>query len=227
MKTMVVSLALTLAATCAFAGTPTIDGTFDGTGTWGDTVSTNTTSGWAGVTATNLYTTNDANYVYFACQFTGLATWMSYGFAIDSKAGGCPTGSQEPWLRQINLSFATASGNVDFVVRGNCDNSWHEFRTWNGGTSSWDGSGTNIGTTEVSVGTDYIECRVPKATMNISSFFDVFVECFISGNNNAHGTFTSCPTDQVCTNWNEAPPDVLQQPFQAFVPVTVSAFEID
>jgi hypothetical protein len=205
----------------SLAATPTIDGVFDGAGVWGTPFATNATPGWAGMTAANLYVTSDTAYAYFGCEVNGMGTWQSYGFAIDSiTTAGTPNGTQEPWTRQINLNFP-----ADFVVRGNCDDGWRELRTWNG--SGWDGGGTDIGSSEARcvVANNWIECRVSRTTLGIPSFFDLYVEFFGTGDQSAHGTFTSCPTDQICTAWNQSPANTLSNP--VFAPVALSAFTIE
>lgn len=221
-------------ASLAGAATPTIDGTFDGTAVWGSPIATNSNPGFsgAGATATALYVTADATYVYFGAAVTGLAGWQTYGFAIDSKAGGGNT--QEPWSRQINFNFPTNTvGDApDFVVRGIADNSWAELRTWNG--TDWStGGATNIGTSEANSSTTngWIECRVAKSTLSMRGTNEGQVEFYLTGDNNTHGLFTSVPYDTPCTQWdNTGTPQSLTNPQASgtsFVPVTLSSLTVE
>lgn len=108
-----------ITASVAVAGTPTIDGTFDGVGVWGSPIATNSTPGFAGATATALYLTDDANYVYFGASVTGLQSWMTYGFAIDARAGG--SNGPETWGRKSTttsrVSETTMHPNLSSVVK--------------------------------------------------------------------------------------------------------------
>ncbi len=217
-------------ATVAWAGTPTIDGSFDGTSVWGTAVATNSNPGFsgAGATATALYVTDDATYVYFGAEVTGLASWQSFGFAIDSRSGGGNT--QETWGRQINFAFPVSPSldEPDVVVRGNCNNSWIELHQWSG--STWTGFGTNIGTSEAnsSPSNGFIECRVAKSVLNMRASKQGQVEFYLTGDQNSHGLFTSVPYDTPCAEWNPSTPQQLTSPAQPVnLPVHVSAFSLE
>lgn len=218
-----------VASSVAFAGTPTIDGTFDGVSVWGSAVGTNSSPGWAGVTATDLYVTDDSNYVYFGAQVSGLQSWMSFGFAIDARSGGA--NSQDTWARQINYAFSSV-GDFDapeFVVRGNADNSWTERHEWNG--SSWTGFGTNINTSgdaAVNVSNGFVECRIAKSILNMRSSKQGRVEFYVSGDQNSHGLFSSVPYDTPCDTWNPPTPQQLTNPASPVnLPVSLSSFAIE
>jgi hypothetical protein len=230
-KVALLSAACGLASALAFGGTPTIDGTFDGVLVWGIPVATNSNPGFsgAGATAIALYVTDDANYVYFGAQVTGLAGWMSYGFAIDARTGGANV--QEPWQRQINFNFSVGGGfdAPEFVIRGNANNSWCERREWNG--SSWTGGGTNIipaGDASANTTTGFIEARIAKSTLNMRTSKQGRVEFYLSGDNNSHGLFTSVPYDTPCNEWNPSTPQSLTNPAAPLnLPVSLSAFTIE
>ncbi|RMH30642.1 MAG: hypothetical protein D6691_01010 [Candidatus Hydrogenedentota bacterium] len=230
MKRLLSVIAISAVSAGIYAGTPTIDGTFDGVSVWGPAVATNSNPGFsgAGATATDLYVTDDASYVYFGAQISGLAGWMSFGFAIDSQSGGGNT--QETWGRQINFNFPTNSvGDApDVVIRGNCNNSWIEQHTWNG--STWQGFGTNIGTSEANSNpsTGWIECRVAKSVLNMRASKQGQVEFYLTGDQNAHGLFTSVPYDTPCAEWNPSSPQVLSNPSGPVnLPVALSAFTLE
>ncbi len=228
MKQITIFGALVASAAVACAGTPTIDGTFDGAPTWGSPVATNVAAGWNGFSATDLYVTSDATYAYFGVALSDLfGNWQTYGFAIHTTAGGGNT--QDPWGRQFNFNLTNAP---DFLVRGNLDNTWAELRTWNG--TDWNtGSGTSIiPAGHASGSSSFVEVRVPRATLAAATTEVVFV---LSGNDNAHGLFDALPQDiannqnaDVADQWNESPQNVVNTATApTAVPVTVSSFSID
>ncbi|MGC8741007.1 MAG: hypothetical protein ACP5UB_06070 [Candidatus Sumerlaeaceae bacterium] len=223
---------LAMTAGVALAGTPTIDGSFDGESVWGPAIATNSTPGFsdAGTTATALYVTDDANYVYFGASVTGLGTWMTYGFVIDARAGG--TNSQDTWSRQILYAFSSATGfdEPEFDIRGKADNEWAERHEWDG--SSWQGFGTNIITAGDAAASDsngFIECRIAKSVLNMRSSKQGRVEFFLTGDHNEHGLFTSVPYDTPCTAWdNTGNPQSLTNPASSVsLPVSLSSFTIE
>ncbi len=220
------------AVSLSWAGTPTIDGNFDGESVWGTSVASNSTPGWAGTEAQELYVTSDANYVYFGALVQGVQNWMSYGFAIDCKNGGGNT--QEPWMRQINFNFPLGSGvdQPDFVVRGLADNGWRELRSWNG--TDWSsGAGTDIGASEAYAGNIildfyFIECRVAKSVLSMRSSKVGQVEFFLTGDLNSHGLFTSVPYDTPAAEWNPSSLQSLSNPAApVMLPVHVSRFIVE
>lgn len=224
MKKVLLTLAVLGITGTAFAGTPTIDGTFDGTGVWGTAIATDPGGdGWSGVAdATNLYVTDDATYVYLGADCVN-GSWQSWGFAINTTSGGGNT--QEPWSRQIDFNYPNAP---DYVVRGNCDNGWRELRTWSG--SDWNtGSGSDLGSSESNTSSGFIEVRIPKASLGNPTTIDVAF--FITGDQNAHGCFDQIPSgtgDTTADQWNESPSNVLNgQASGLSVPVELSKFVID
>jgi hypothetical protein len=229
-KVALLSAACGLASALAFGGTPTIDGTFDGVSVWGNPVATNSNPGFsgAGATATALYVTDDANYVYFGAEVTGLAGWMSYGFAIDARTGGA--NSQDTWARQINYNFSVGGGfdEPEFVIRGNADNSWCERHEY---VSGWTGFGTNIipnGDASASTTNGFIEARIAKSTLNMRTSKQGQVEFYLTGDENYHGLFTSVPYDTPCAEWNPPTPQSLSNPaVPVNLPVGLSAFTIE
>lgn len=218
-----------ITASVAVAGTPTIDGTFDGAGVWGSPIATNSTPGFSGTTATALYVTDDANYVYFGASVTGLQSWMSYGFAIDARAGG--SNGLETWGRQINYNFSSV-GDYDapeFVIRGNVNNGWAERHEWNG--SAWTGFSTNIipsGDASASDTNGFVEARISKSILNMRSSKLGRVEFYLTGDQNSHGLFTSVPYDTPCAEWNPPTPQELTNPAAGVnLPVALSAFTLE
>ncbi|MDK2972629.1 MAG: hypothetical protein PWP23_2384 [Candidatus Sumerlaeota bacterium] len=208
------------------AGTPTIDGTFDGVGVWGTAIATDASAdGWGGADATNLYVTQDATYLYLGAECVN-SDWMSFGFTINTTTGGGNT--EDPWAYRVNFNYPDAP---DFVLRGNNDNGWRELRTWNG--SDWStGSGVDLGATESNVSATFIECRIPLATLGIAGLQNINVGFFLTGNNSAeHGCFDQIPSgtgDTTADNWNEAgTSNVLNEATAALVPVELDSFMID
>jgi len=182
-----------------FAGTPAIDGTFDGESVWGTPAATGDgNTGWAGVNLSNLYVTHDNTYAYFSGQAaTGGApgTWMRFGFAINTKVGG---GSNDPWGGAVSFGY---TNKPDYVLEGRKGDNWAELRVWNG--SSWDGGGSNYSGANLMWSSDYsyVEGRILLATLGNPSTADV--QFFVSGNNvTEHGNFDSVPTDPVMASWN-------------------------
>ncbi|MBX3729071.1 MAG: hypothetical protein KF858_07780 [Candidatus Sumerlaeia bacterium] len=212
----------------AFAGTPTIDGTFDGEGVWGAPVATDPGSdGWAGVDATALYVTHDATYLYLGAACAN-SSWQNFGFAIstDSGTGG---NTAEPWGRQIDFNYPEAP---NFVLRGENNNGWRELRTWNG--SDWStGSGSDLGATESNVSSSFIEARLPLATLGIGGVQDIRVAFFVSGDNaGEHGAFDQIPNgtgNTTATSWNmSSSRNVLNDMSSPLsVPVELDLFQID
>jgi hypothetical protein len=155
------------------ASAPTIDGSFDGTGTWGNAVaSADDADGWNSINIDQMYVTHDDSYAYFAASFNSggePAAWMRAGFIINCKSGG---GSSDPWGSAVSYGHAN---KPDFLIIGRLgdDSNWAEIRSWNG--SSWDGSGTNVYDTDMDWATNrsYIEGRISLATLGNPSSGDV------------------------------------------------------
>lgn len=107
-----------------FAGTPVIDGVFDGTGVWGNEVgSGDGNAGWAGANARKLYITYDDNYVYMGAACNA-QTWQSFVFVVNAKPGGS---SMDSWARQITYMH---TNKPDFLFRGNLnEQQWSEYHS--------------------------------------------------------------------------------------------------
>lgn len=215
----------------AIAGTPVIDGVFDGESVWGAPVATgNGSAGWFNSNAKNLYVTYDANFVYFGGEFNS-QTWQDFIFVVNTKDGG---GRTDTWNRTIAYDHTNAP---DFLFRGNIGKSnYSEFHVWNG--SAWTGIGTPVNADgsnakglsgEASGNFDgFIEIRVPRTT--IGEIGSLNVQFVIGGNGeglpNGHGNFDSVPQDNVMTNWN-APGNftsISQYSSPVLLPATLGSF---
>lgn len=187
-----------------YAGTPAIDGVFDGTAVWGPARATGDgIEGWAGTNAKNFYVTWDDNYVYFGAECTA-DSWQQYIFAVNTKTGG---GSSDAWGRTITYNYTDLP---DFLFRGDiAGGNYSEFHVWNG--TAWTGTGVNVNAsgTEAKGTFDgskngFIEVRVPFAALGSISLIDA--QFIITGNNsgtdNGHGCFDAVPNDNNCTSWN-------------------------
>ena len=192
---------------------PVIDGSFDGTPVWGTAVATaDGTTGWSGISCDKLYVTFDNTYAYFSASFlSNPSGWERGAFAINSMAGG---GSSDPWGVAVSYGY---SNNPDFVCVARFNGAWAEKRSWNSGTSSWDGGGTNIQGSDMAWAVDYsyIEGRILLADLGFPSRIDI--QFYVSGNNETeHGVFDACPDDVVMTSWND--PTTLSN-YQANIPM--------
>lgn len=194
-----------LVSAALMAGTPTMDGNFDGEATWGAPIGVGDgVEGWSGANARRLYVTMDANFVYFgaACRADG---WQQFVFAVNTKTGGNGTDS---WGRTITYNH---SNLPDFLFRGDIAGSnYAEYHVWNG--TAWTGLGSNINGagTEVKGAFNndtregFIEIRVPKATLGDAVAIDV--QFIITGNNSdeqqrGHGSFDAIPNDNNTSAW--------------------------
>ena len=179
----------------------TIDGTFDGESFWGLAKATaDGVAGWNSVNCEKLYLAYDNDYIYFSATLTGAASdWNRAGFAINTTSGG---GTSDPWGSAVTYGHTKLP---DYVLLGRLGSpsDWAEIRTWNSGTTSWDGSGTNVYSSEMNwnVGLTYIEGRISQATLGNPATVDV--QFYISGDNDTeHGVFDAVPDDEVMTSWN-------------------------
>lgn len=190
----------------AFAGTPTIDGSYNSNEGWGAPVATgDAVVGWSDANAKKLYVTYDNNYVYFAAECSA-QSWEQFIFAVNTQPGGNNT---DPWGRTITYNQAN---QPDFLFRGDiAGGNYAEYHVWNG--SAWTGKGTNInsGGTEVkgsfSASAPYdgfLEIRVPRSTIGWGTKCDV--EFIITGNNggtaSGHGCFDAIPNETNCSSWS-------------------------
>jgi hypothetical protein len=203
-----------------FAGTPTMDGTFDGEGVWGSPVHTaDGTAGWAGANAKKLYVTYDATYAYFGAEVTA-SDWQAWAFIINTTSGG---GSTDSWNRAIDHNH---TNKPDFGARGHF-NGYAEIRTWNG--SSWTSPG-GLAATEFGeniTGNDqngWVEIRVLLTTLGSPSIGDV--QFYITGDNDQHGSFDACPNDNNATQWDHSSSRISLSVYQESValPVELTSF---
>ncbi len=192
-----------LIASSLFAGTPDIDGVFDGEAVWGSAVAVaDGSAGWSSVNVDRLYVTYDENYAYYSVLFISggyPAGWMRAAFAINVKTDG---GWNCPWGQAVSYVYSPDDEKPDFVPIGRLQDNYAELREWDG--SGWLGGETNIFDTEMEWAEDYsyIECRVPRATLGNALTCDV--QFYVSGDNDTeHGVFDACPDDEVMTSWND------------------------
>ena len=182
MKKIYVNLCLLFACVSLSAGTPVIDGVFDGTGVWGAAKAfSDGAQGWpaianspplTGANAKKIYVTADANFIYIGADVNA-ASWMQFTFLINTKAGG---GAADSWGRSFTYGHAN---KPDYVFRGNFGagdkntngtdaSPYAEFHTWSG--ADWTGVGTRVATTDCednipnnyNVATGFIEVRIPR-----------------------------------------------------------------
>lgn len=190
-----------------FAGTPTIDGTFDGEGIWGAALATGDGNpGWSNANAKKLYVTFDNDFLYLGGEFS-TESWQQFIFAVNTKDGG---GSTDGWGRTITYNHVN---RPDFLFRGDiAKGNYMEFHIWDG--TQW----TNLGTNQNAGGTNakgingepagtnngFIEIRVPRSVIGTPSKVDV--QFIIGGNNggaeNGHGCFDAVPNDNNGTSWS-------------------------
>jgi len=181
-----------------FAGTPIIDGQFDGESVWGTPKALGDMNyGWAGANAKRLYVTNDNNYFYLGAEMTA-SSWQNWVFIVHTKSGGA---SSDSWSRNIVYNHLN---KPDYTFRGTFDG-WCEYHSWNG--VGWNGIGSGIAATEYAeniTGNDqngFVELRIPRAFIDNASIGDV--QFYITGNNNEHGCFDAIPSDDNATSWSD------------------------
>ena len=195
---------LLICVTALTAGTPVIDGIFDGEEVWGAPVAVaDRVPGWSDVNIDKLYVTYDDSYVYFAGLFVPggePAPWMRAAFDFNVKADGGP---YDPWGDAVIYDYQPADQKPDFVIVGRLgdDSNWAEIRSWDG--NDWDnGAGVNHFSTDMawSVDLNCIEARISKDSLGTATVMDV--QFYVSGNNySEHGTFDACPDDSVTPDW--------------------------
>jgi len=196
--------AIVLLFPAVYAGTPVIDGVFDGEAVWGTPVAVaDGVAGWQGVNIDKIYVTWDENYAYFAGLFYEGGTpapWMRAVFDFNIKADGGP---HDPWGEAVIYAYEPADQKPDFVIVGRLgdDSNWAEIRSWDG--YDWDaGSGINLFPAEMAwtVDLNCIEARISKDSLGGADVCDV--QFYVSGNNySEHGTFDACPDDSVTPDW--------------------------
>ena len=225
MKKIYVNLCMLFACVSLSAGTPTIDGVFDGTGAWGNSRgASDLVEGWPapdqpGANAKRLYVTADANYIYIGAEVK-VASWMQFAFLINTKVGG---GTADSWSRAITYGH---SNKPDYIFRGNFgeknanDANYAEFHSWSG--TAWTGVGTQVAATECAdnvpnteVSADgFVEVRIARSQVNLqgnpsdpeqlsrllANIIDV--QLILTGNNNDHGVFDALPDQTNANSWN-------------------------
>jgi 1,4-alpha-glucan branching enzyme len=178
---------------------PIIDGVFDGETVWGSPVATaDLAPGWANANAKKLYAVQQGSYVYIGAEVTA-STWMNWAFTIQSKSGG---GSYDSWSRSIDY---TNTNKIDYIFRGHF-NGYSEFHNWNG--STWSGVGTAVNATEFAENitsadqNGWVEIRILKSAIGSPALADL--QFYITGDQNAHGSFDAVPNDDNATSWNQS-----------------------
>ncbi len=179
------------------AGTPVMDGLFDGEAVWGSPVAVaDGVAGWAGANAKKIYVTDDAQYVYFGAEVSA-AQWMSWAFIVNTKSGG---GSYDSWMRAIDYAHPDLP---DYAPRGTFGG-YAELNYWDG--SAWQGF-VGLPTTEFAdtitvndVVDGWVEIRIPKDSLGTPDKGDV--QFYITGDHNEHGNFDACPDDDNATAWD-------------------------
>jgi len=202
MKSIILLTAFLFLNALLFAGTPIIDGVFDGEAVYGPPVAVaDGAAGWSDVNIDKIYVTYDAAYAYFAALFNdpgAPAPWMHAAFEVNVKADGGPN---DPWSAAVEYDYGSNDQHPDYVLVGRLgdDSNWAELRSWNG--NDWDGGGVNVFPDDMSwtVDLNCIEGRILKSTLGSEA---VDVQFHVSGNNyEQHGTFDACPDDSVVTSW--------------------------
>lgn len=228
MKRKITFFTLLFVATFSFAGTPVMDGAFDGTGVWGNVHAiSDLTVGFAdaGANAKRLYITYDQNYIYLGAEVT-TKSWQQFAFLINTKAGG---GSADSWGRKIVYNHTNKPDYVfrghfgrDNVPMGNDYGNYAEFHTWDG--TQWTGVGTpivNNGPTysvadnipnDFNSADGFIEVRIARTAVSGASQAEVLdisaidVQFLIVGDGNNHGSFDAVPDDNNASAWEPANP---------------------
>gem|GEM_PF-325951 len=190
-------LALMTLALSRASAQPVIDGAFDAAN-WGAAHATaNGSAGWANANARKLYIVETDCYLYLGAEVTA-SSWMAWAFILNSGPGG---GSADTWSRSIDYAH---TNKPNAVLRGHFGG-YSEFHLWNG--ASWTGIGSAVAATEFGeniTGNDqngWVELRIDKADLGYPSSIDV--QFYITGDQNAHGSFDAVPDDDNATSWNE------------------------
>ena len=196
---------------------PTIDGTFDGTATWGSSIASDGDGSWASVDLDELYVTFDDTYVYLGASFTTVADWQSWGFVLNTSSGG---GSSEVWGYPITYGH---SDLPDHVVKGHFgqgSGSYAELRAWNG--SSWTLVSGGITSFSSDEGNAIVEVQVERSTLG--SPLELDVQFYVTGNNaGEHGTFDAIPDDENASSWNVSSSPTTLDNYAASIPIVPTA----
>lgn len=204
--------------TLSWAGTPIMDGNFDGTGVWGNPRATaDGVAGWANANAKNLYITADANYIYLGATVI-TTSYFYFAFIINTKPGGAEddAGQRKIVFNHTNKPDYIFRGDFghDEAVNGNDFGNIAFFNSWDG--TQWTGIDTRItnnGTT-YSVADNipndfsgtlvdgFIEVRIARSAMNrgdgqvgILDVSTLDVQFCILGYAQNQGSFDAVPND--------------------------------
>lgn len=184
---------------------PSIDGIFDGIGTWGNAIANpDGAEGWAGANIGHLYVTYDATYVYFGIEINNAADWQSWGIVIDRNANG---GNSEVWGYPITYGHGSLP---DLIIKGHFGQGgtpYAEIRDWNGSVfqrKDNDGNDSGLSTLDFySEETGMVEVRLKRSTFGNPSTGNI--QAYFSGNvQSDHATFDACPDDDVASDWIDA-----------------------
>ncbi len=210
---------LLLTFTFSWAGTPVMDGEFDGTGVWGQPRAVaDLVPGFGNANAKRLYMTADANYIYVGVEITA-ASWFKFAFLINTKPGG---GTVDSWGQKIvynhtdkpDYVFRGTLGRFESVV-GNDFGNIAEFHTWSG--AEWTGVGDRIvnnGPTysvadnipnDFSEANGFIEVRIAR-TVIISDISLIDVQFLLIGDSNNSGPYDCIPNDNNATEFTSTDP---------------------
>jgi Secretion system C-terminal sorting domain len=219
-----------LCTTLSWAGTPTMDGVFDGVGVWGAarSVADGASNGTAGeafgvANAKRLYITTDANYVYLGAEVTA-TSWLQFAFLINTKSGG---GTTDSWGRSIAYAHTDKPDYVfrghfgrDNAVNGNDFGNYASFHTWDG--AAWANTGVQIvnnGPTysvadnipnDYSTANGFIEIRIARTAITAANgpesldFSMIQAQFIICGDANDHSSYDAVPDDNNASGWNTA-----------------------
>lgn len=200
-------LFLSMVSSATINAQPVIDGTFDGTGIWGEPVAiADGIVGLLEANADSLFITQDDTYYYFAAKIKIGKDWQSWGFTINTKSGG---GSEEVWGYAITYGYTDLP---DYVIKGNFGHNdappYAEVFEWDETNSEWVklqfGAADSLADTEFSSDdlNDFVEVRLPKSNLGNPVVFKA--QFYIGGDQWYHGSFDAVPDDENATNWNVA-----------------------
>ncbi|TAK64395.1 MAG: DUF1939 domain-containing protein, partial [Bacteroidetes bacterium] len=176
---------------------PIMDGTFEGSGVWGDPhIIADTAAGWDGARAKKVYISEDEEYFYFGADITA-TTEMNWAFLVMAKYGG---GSSESWSRNIVYAHRDLP---DYILRGHfqgyAELHSRDFGWWNGVGSPLSSSeyGENI-TSDSLLQDGWVEGRVLKTALGNPEGFAY--QFYLTGVENANATYDACPDDSNTTS---------------------------
>lgn len=171
-----------------------MDGTFDGQLKWGPPVASasNTTDGWGGANATDLYVKYHDGYIYLGVNLA-IEGWQRWVFIINTTSGGAP---QDSWGLGV---YYDHTDKPDFSIRKGNSAATAQFNAWNGTAWTYD-DGTLLEDIWYKQGASFVEVRVSQAMLGGAENGDV--QFYITGNNAEHGAFDCLPDDDNSTGWS-------------------------